>query len=324
MTYTETGKRFMLFALGLISLLAIGACSSGGDGGGGGAPSVAVPLSGVFVDSPVQGLGYSATPSGLSGVTDANGQFNYNAGDTMTFTLYGRTIASNVPVPPNGVVTALAALGATSVSDANVVNLTQLLCTLAGGCPAFTSPMVIPSVAPPNFPATLDFSDPNFDTSFPGLTLVDEPTATTHLAGSFKTVAVTIVNSGAVTSNPAGINCTVGTCSAVFQTGTGVTLTATGTGFTGWTGSGCTGTGPCVVTLSVDAAVTATFPVAPPPATLTISSAGTGTGSVACSVNGGAFGACAASYPNGTTLTLQATANSGSTFTRWMKPLASA
>ena len=102
MTFTGIGKRCMLFAWGL-SLLAIGACSSGGDGGGGGAPSAAAPLSGVFVDSPVQGLGYSATPSGLSGVTDANGRFNYNAGDTMTFTLYGRTIASNVPVPANGV-----------------------------------------------------------------------------------------------------------------------------------------------------------------------------------------------------------------------------
>ena len=92
MTYTETGKRFMLFALGLISLLAIGACSSGGDGGGGGTPPAAAPLQGVFVDSPVQGLGYSATPSGLSGLTDANGQFNYNPGDTVTFNLFGRAI----------------------------------------------------------------------------------------------------------------------------------------------------------------------------------------------------------------------------------------
>ena len=98
MKVVEMGQRLLCLTVGLVSLLAIGACSSGGnDGGGGGTPSVAAPLQGVFVDSPVQGLGYSATPSGLSGLTDANGQFNYNPGDTVTFNLYGRAIGAVVP-----------------------------------------------------------------------------------------------------------------------------------------------------------------------------------------------------------------------------------
>ena len=72
MKVVEIGQRLMFLTLGLASLLAIGACSSGGDGGGG-TPVVAAPVRGVFVDSPVQGLGYLAKPSGLSGVTDATG-----------------------------------------------------------------------------------------------------------------------------------------------------------------------------------------------------------------------------------------------------------
>jgi hypothetical protein len=65
---------------------------------------------------------------------------------------------------------------------------------------------------------------------------------------------------GAVASNPAGINC--GTvCSANFASGSTVTLTATpttGSTFSGWSG-GCTGAGTCMLTMSTDKTVTATF-----------------------------------------------------------------
>ena len=77
------------------------------------------------------------------------------------------------------------------------------------------------------------------------------------------------------------------------------------------------GTSPCAITLNADTAVTATFPVTPPPAILTISPSGTGTGTVTCSVNGGAFGACAPSYPNATPLVLQGVADNGSFFAGW-------
>jgi phospholipase C len=65
---------------------------------------------------------------------------------------------------------------------------------------------------------------------------------------------------GTVSSSPSGISCGQ-TCSASFDTGAAVTLTATASGgstFAGWTGA-CTGTGNCSVTLSANAAVTATF-----------------------------------------------------------------
>ena len=68
-----------------------------------------------------------------------------------------------------------------------------------------------------------------------------------------------------MTSNPAGINCGA-TCSASYRNGTPVTLTATpraGSTFTGWSGGGCSGTGTCVITLTADTTVTATFTLIP-------------------------------------------------------------
>ena len=298
--------------------LLLAACSSGGGDGGGGTPPVAAPLAGVVIDSPIAGLGYNAAPSGLSGITSATGQFNYNPGDNLTFNIGGRTVGNPVPGAP--VITGLMLFGATSLTDTSVVNLAQLLLTL-GGIPAGQNPIPLPATLPANFPLTLNFSDVNFDTSFPGLTLVSEAAATTHLQAQFSTVSVTLAGagSGTVASNPTGINCGT-TCSNVFINGNSVTLTATGSGFAGWSaGTGnaasCTGTGPCTFTPTSDSNITATFNIPPPP-TLTISTAGTGSGTVACST-GGPFTTCAASYTAGTQVTTQATANIGSIFTVW-------
>ena len=65
---------------------------------------------------------------------------------------------------------------------------------------------------------------------------------------------------GGVTSSPPGINCG-SSCSAAFQAGTSVTLTASpasGSTFLGWSGA-CSGTGNCNVTMNASESVTATF-----------------------------------------------------------------
>jgi len=65
---------------------------------------------------------------------------------------------------------------------------------------------------------------------------------------------------GTVTSNPAGISCGA-TCSASFNSGTSLTLTATpsgGSSFGGWSGA-CSGTADCSISLTQAASVTATF-----------------------------------------------------------------
>jgi uncharacterized repeat protein (TIGR01451 family) len=96
-------------------------------------------------------------------------------------------------------------------------------------------------------------------------------TAKITVTGQFTlTVAKAGSGSGTVSSSPAGIDCGA-TCATSFANGTMVTLTATpdaGSSFTGW-GGDCTGTGPCVVTMDQDRAVTATFDqVAQPPRVL--------------------------------------------------------
>ncbi|HKD94000.1 MAG TPA: PASTA domain-containing protein [Gaiellaceae bacterium] len=135
------------------------------------------------------------------------------------------------------------------------------------------------------------------------------------------TVSRAGTGSGTVTSSPAGIDCGA-TCSAMFDTGSQVTLTAAaaaGSTFAGWSGGGCSGTSTCKVTLSADTGVTATFNTTPPVMhTLTISPAGSGSGSVTSSPAGIDCGAtCSHAFNAGTQVTLTAAADSGSTFTGW-------
>jgi len=245
------------------AMVFLAACSSG-SGGGGETTPVASPSSGTFVDSLVQGLGYKSLPSGLAGKTDATGQYQYMPGDMMTFDIGGRVIGTVSGGPQ---VTALSVFGAASITDPRVVNLSQLLLTL-GGIPTGQDPIQLPATIPAGLPNPLNFSDPNFTSmlqnALPGTTVVTQAQATTHLQTSFKTLSVTVVNDGTVTSNPVGINCTAGTCSYDFVTDTAVALTEMSTGFTGWSGD-CQGTGLCNVTMNVTHAVTAIFPTPSPP-----------------------------------------------------------
>lgn len=128
---------------------------------------------------------------------------------------------------------------------------------------------------------------------------------------------------GTVGSNPAGIACGAD-CSEAYASGTVVTLGATpdaGSVFAGWSGA-CTGTGACTVTLSQARSVTATFNTAPPATELLgVSKAGSGGGTVSSSPAGIACGAgctaTSAAFPRGSTVTLSASADAGSSFAGW-------
>jgi CSLREA domain-containing protein len=66
---------------------------------------------------------------------------------------------------------------------------------------------------------------------------------------------------GTITSSPAGIDCG-STCSYTFDYNTSVTLTAiplAGSTFVGWSGSGCSGSGTCLVTMTGTSSVIAHF-----------------------------------------------------------------
>lgn len=75
-------------AVSAIALVAgLSACGGGGDDAAPAAPPLAPVLTGVFTDAPVGGLDYTSTPSGLTGTTDAAGQFEFREGDTIVFSV---------------------------------------------------------------------------------------------------------------------------------------------------------------------------------------------------------------------------------------------
>jgi len=126
---------------------------------------------------------------------------------------------------------------------------------------------------------------------------------------------------GIVTSDPSGIFCG-NVCTTVFETGRTVTLSATptnGSAFIGWTGSGCSGTGACIVAMGADLTVTATFAAASTFATLTVIKLGLGEGTVSSDPTGIASCAatCTANFVIGARVDLTATPSNGSTFDGW-------
>ena len=125
----KTFKRITAVGLALLAAAQLSGC--GGGDGGEGAPTTPPPSGnnpnpppppppappvgsalGVFLDSPVQGLRYTTSPSNVTGVTNANGEFTYNPGDTVTFAL-GDLVLGSVPaqaeVTPLAVAQALVA-----------------------------------------------------------------------------------------------------------------------------------------------------------------------------------------------------------------------
>jgi hypothetical protein len=81
-------KKQTLLAVGL--LLMLSACG----GGGSSSQSSTTTSTGVFIDSPVQGLSYVSGDE--SGITDAAGSFTYEVGQSVTFSLGGITIGTAV------------------------------------------------------------------------------------------------------------------------------------------------------------------------------------------------------------------------------------
>ncbi len=95
------------------------------------------------------------------------------------------------------------------------------------------------------------------------VTIEDDTSVTATF--TLDTYALTIIKTGTgdalITSAPASIDCG-GTCTADFNFGTVITLTAGLLGhtiFTGWSGGGCSGNGSCVITATAPSSVTATF-----------------------------------------------------------------
>jgi hypothetical protein len=133
--------------------------------------------------------------------------------------------------------------------------------------------------------------------------------------GDFELV-VSTSGSGAVVSNPAGIDCDT-TCSAPFASGTAVTLQATpvaGWVFSAWSGA-CTGSQPtCNVTMSGATSAVATFTAIRHALTVSV----TGSGTVGSSPSGISCPAdCTENYAEGETVTLTAAPSGDQRFDGW-------
>jgi len=82
------------------------------------------------------------------------------------------------------------------------------------------------------------------------------------------TLQVTVIGTGAgtVTSNPAGVSCTSGSCSSSFAKDNSISLTATPDSistFDGWSGDCTNSSGDCSLTMLANKTVTASFNLAP-------------------------------------------------------------
>ncbi|MDD2919821.1 M6 family metalloprotease domain-containing protein [Rhodoferax sp.] len=153
--------------------------------------------------------------------------------------------------------------------------------------------------------------------SAPGSTMTGTLQTASSTPSYTLSMAKTGTGAGTIISSPAGIDCGA-TCSAYYTDAPTVTLTATPSAystFTGWSGSGCSGTGTCVVSMSAARSVTATFSILE---ILTVSKTGTGAGTITSSPAGISCGAtCSAGYSDGASITLTATPDAYSTFTGW-------
>ncbi|HET6179676.1 MAG TPA: VCBS repeat-containing protein, partial [Candidatus Sulfotelmatobacter sp.] len=132
---------------------------------------------------------------------------------------------------------------------------------------------------------------------------------------------------GLIVSNPPDFSCgpNVNSCSAAYDPNSAIDLNSGADNpalvFSNWTGD-CTGSSACALDMRLDRTVTAVF--APNPSTFTLAVTKTGTG-------GGTLGAaqnllvcsgdlCSGSYPSGTTVSVGAVADTGSTFSGWSNP----
>lgn len=87
--------------------------------------SMAAAQTGVFLDSPVGGIDYRTET--LSGTTNAQGEYDYVEGETVTFSIGDLELPS---APATGTVTPLDLAGSDDTSNATVVNIVRLLQTL--------------------------------------------------------------------------------------------------------------------------------------------------------------------------------------------------
>ena len=115
---------------------------------------------GFFIDSPVQGLSYSSASH--SGTTDELGRFDYEEGESMTFSF------GDISLPAVSASKAIhvSDLYANGLSDTQTINLARLLLTIdSDGDYDNGIQLSSTAVDPSETPNSLDFDSSSFDTN---------------------------------------------------------------------------------------------------------------------------------------------------------------
>lgn len=110
----------------LASVVALLVACGGGGGGGGAvrtASGVTGSQTGVLTDAEIQGVRYT-TSSGVTGVTDAQGRYDYNPGDTVVFQVGSVSLGQ---VPATGIITPILLAQGSETKLANMLVLLQSL-----------------------------------------------------------------------------------------------------------------------------------------------------------------------------------------------------
>lgn len=140
---------------------------------------------GVFLDSAVSGLGYATAT--MNGETDANGEFNFNAGESVVFSIGGFELPE---VQAGAFVTPLSLFGAADVEDPQVQDLARLLQSLDDNgnvSDGISLPLAVQSIGSDT---EIDFGTDRFEAQATAVVqqvlgdqaqLVDSDTAMAHL-----------------------------------------------------------------------------------------------------------------------------------------------
>ena len=214
------------------SIIMAAVIATGCSGGGDSTTSTSTGNTGVFLDSAVEGINYSTNT--VSGTTDTKGQFEYNDGETVTFSLYGQPISKALGFD------AITPLDNTdsSVGDDYLINVLRFLQTMDTDSDP-TNGITLPNVSgdmnidfdqsPDDFSADADVN--SFIAANANSTLVSPPDAIDHFATTLASI------SNAYTLDLTGKNAssviTSSFCNVDFQVGFNYKFTTTGYTFSG-------------------------------------------------------------------------------------------
>jgi predicted outer membrane repeat protein len=179
-------KNILNILASAITAIILSACS-GDSGGGSSDPETSITVTGQFIDSPVQGLGYSCS-SGVSGTTNSNGEYTCNVGDNVTFKI-GSVIIGTVSAQTTAI-TPYSLFPNDITAALNLARLFQSIDTVSTD-----SIISIDTVKESNIPANTDFTSPSFVTTIEtalAITLVSEYEAQTTMNSAILAVGGSI------------------------------------------------------------------------------------------------------------------------------------